>query len=325
MRRMDNGSNLKKGTVLSGDVLHRRVSPAGLSPSSAVGVFDSGIGGLTVVRELLRILPQEPIVYLGDTARVPYGNKSRETVLKFSTENVLFLLHHDVKLVIIACHTASSFALSFLQRHFNHPILGVIEPGVEMALGVTRTGRIGVIGTNATIGSMAYPHAFALSKPFVLRPSSPARPLGSSPGRAGRTARRRVKITQVACPLFVPLVEEGLLSDPLTEQVAARYLKPLKAARVDTLILGCTHYPLLKRTIAKVMGPRVHLVDSAHQVALKAQQVLRQLNLSRADNHGAPARRFTPARRFFVTDEPRHFQSLSVRFLGRRIGDVAKV
>ena len=232
----------------------------------AIGVFDSGIGGLTVVRELLRILPREPIVYLGDTARVPYGNKSRETVLKFSTENVLFLLHHDVKLVIIACHTASSFALPFLERHFKHPILGVIEPGVEMALHSTGSGRIGVIGTNATIGSGAYLHAFA---------------------RRGAKA----KVFQVPCPLFVPLVEEGCLSDPITEQAARRYLAPLKAARVDTLILGCTHYPLLKGIVSKVMGPKVRLVDSARQVALKAKEILQSLGLEHSDRNGAALKR----------------------------------
>lgn len=263
--------------------------------NSAIGVFDSGIGGLTVVRELLRILPAEPIVYLGDTARVPYGNKSRETVLRFSTENVLFLLHHDVKLVVIACHTASSYALSFLERHFNHPILGVIEPGVEMALKASRGGRIGVIGTNATIGSQAYRHAFAR--------------------RGGK-----VRLTQVACPLFVPLVEEGCLNDSLAREVAHRYLTPLKKARVDALILGCTHYPLLKPMISQVMGPKVRLIDSAHQVALKAKEVLAELGIAALSRNGGPC-----SRRFFVTDEPRHFKKLSVRFLGRRLGDVLKV
>ena len=266
-----------------------------LKKKSPIGVFDSGIGGLTVVRELLKVVPQEGIIYLGDTARVPYGNKSRETVQKFSTENVLFLLHHDVKLVIIACHTASSFALPFLERHFKHPILGVIDPGVEMALKTTRSGRIGVIGTHATIGSQAYPHAFA---------------------RRGYKG----KVTQVACPLFVPLVEEGCLQDSVTEQVTRRYLKPLQATRIDTLILGCTHYPLLKRVIAKVRGPHVHLIDSARQVALKARQVLERLQLTHSPGNGA-----APVRRFYVTDEPRHFETLSMRFLGRRVGDVTRV
>ncbi len=253
---------------------------------SSIGVFDSGIGGLTVMRELLKILPRESIVYLGDTARVPYGNKSRETVLKFSTENVLFLLHHRVKLVVIACHTASSYALPFLERHFKHPILGVVEPGVEMALRSTRSGRIGVIGTQATVGSGAYLQAFA-------------------------RRHASVKVAQVPCPLFVPLVEEGHLDDPITLQVAREYLRPLGQAHVDTLILGCTHYPLLKKVIAGVMGPKVSLVDSARQVALKAKEVLRSLGLERP----AASPRSSP--RFFVTDEPRHFEALSSRFLGR--------
>ena len=264
------------------------------TPASAIGVFDSGIGGLTVVKELLRVLPRERIVYLGDTARVPYGNKSRETVVKFSTENVLFLLRHDVKLIIVACHTASSFALPFLERHFSVPVLGVIEPGVDAALAATRSGRVGVIGTHATIGSDAYPHAV-------------------------RKHRRKVQLTQGACPLFVPLVEEGWVRDPVGVEVAQRYLRPFRAARVDTLILGCTHYPLLKPMIQKVVGPRVVLIDSARQVALKAKEVLRQMELS------APAgNRRVLAHRFFVTDEPRHFERLSARFLGRRIGDVSK-
>ncbi|MBI3318864.1 MAG: glutamate racemase [Candidatus Omnitrophica bacterium] len=262
---------------------------------SAIGVFDSGIGGLTVFRELLKILPRESVLYLGDTARVPYGSKSRETVLKFSTENVLFLLRHDVKLIIVACHTASSFGLPFLEKHFKHPIMGVIEPGVETALATTRSGRIGVIGTQATVGSEAYLHSFSRRDPAV-------------------------KVTQAACPLFVPLVEEGRLNDSITRQVAQRYLKPLIRARVDTLILGCTHYPLLKRTITRVMGPKVRLIDSARQVALKAKGVLEGLQLNTPLRDGG-----APLRRFFVTDEPRHFEALSRRFLRQRLGDVSKV
>ncbi len=261
---------------------------------SAIGVFDSGIGGLTVVRELTRVLPRESIVYLGDTARVPYGNKSRETVMKFSTENVLFLLHHDIKLVIVACHTASSYALPFLERHFRHPILGVIQPGVETALQWTRTGRIGVIGTQATVSSKAYLHAFG-------------------------QRRAKVRVTQMACPLFVPLVEEGCRDGSLALQVAHRYLESLKQARIDTLILGCTHYPLLKKTIAEVMGARVRLVDSARQVALRTRAILRELNPALP---GRP--KGEPRRRFFVTDEPRHFEELSRRFLGWRTDEVFK-
>jgi glutamate racemase len=263
------------------------------TPGSAIGVFDSGIGGLTVVRELIRAMPSESLVYLGDTARVPYGNKSRETVQKFSTENTLFLLHHDVKLIVIACHTATSFAASFLEKHFRHPILGVIEPGVETAMRVSRTGRVGVIGTNATIGSKAYRHAFARH-------------------------HAKVKVTPVACPLFVPIVEEGWVDDPVAVTVAQRYLKPLQDAKVDTLILGCTHYPLLKSTIARVMGPRVQLIDSAQQVALKAQATLRQMGLLAPRGHKA-------VRRFYVTDEPKHFGRLAHRFLGHQPGNVSRV
>lgn len=261
--------------------------------ASAIGVFDSGIGGLTVVRELTRLLPRERIVYLGDTARVPYGNKSRETVLKFSTENVLFLLHHDVKLIVIACHTASSYALPFLERHFRHPILGVIEPGVETALSVSRADRIGVIGTQATVASAAYPHAFA-------------------------RLHAQVRVTQAACPLFVPLVEEGCSDGTLALSVARGYLRPLQKARIDTLILGCTHYPLLKRTIGRVMGPQVRLIDSAKQVALKTREILRQMGQQATD------RGPKPLRRFFVTDEPRHFELLARRFLGWRPDNVCK-
>ena len=263
------------------------------TPGSAIGVFDSGIGGLTVVRELMRTMPSESLVYLGDTARVPYGNKSRETVQKFSTENTLFLLHHDVKLIVIACHTATSFASSFLEKHFRHPILGVIEPGVETAMRLTRTGRVGVIGTNATIGSKAYHRAFARH-------------------------HAKVKVTPVACPLFVPIVEEGWVDDPIAVTVAQRYLKPLQDAKVDTLILGCTHYPLLKPTIARVMGPRVQLIDSAQQVALKAQATLRQMGLLAPRGH-------KPVRRFYVTDEPKHFARLARRFLGHQPGNVSRV
>ncbi len=263
------------------------------TPGSAIGVFDSGIGGLTVVRELTRAMPSESLVYLGDTARVPYGNKSRETVQKFSTENTLFLLHHDVKLIVIACHTATSFASSFLEKHFRHPILGVIEPGVETAMRLTRTGRVGVIGTHATIGSKAYRHAFARH-------------------------HSKIKVTPVACPLFVPIVEEGWVDDPVALTIAQKYLKPLLDDKVDTVILGCTHYPLLKSTIAKVMGPRVQLIDSAQQVALKARETLRKMDLSAPRGH-------KPVRRFFVTDEPKHFDRLARRFLGQRPGNVSRV
>lgn len=265
------------------------------SPARPIGLFDSGVGGLTVARELIRLLPEERIVYLGDTARVPYGNKSKETVLEFSMENTLFLLRHNVKLIVLACHTSSSYALPFLARHFKQPILGVIEPGVEAALAASRSGRIGVIGTYATVSSAAYPKAL-------------------------RARGLKAKVFQAACPLFVPLAEEGWQEEPVAEQVARRYLKPLQAARVDTLILGCTHYPLLRRVISRVMGSRVTLIDSARQVALRAKRLLDELGLAASGLNGR-----RPAHRFFVTDEPRHFEALSRRFLGMRLGDVRRL
>jgi len=264
-----------------------------LQRPKSVGIFDSGIGGLTVVREVMKLLPRESVVYLGDTARVPYGNKSKRTVQKFSTENTLFLLRHHVKLIIVACHTSSSFALDQLTRDFKQPFLGVTEPGVEAALEATGSGRIGVIGTKATVGSNAYPKAIARRCP-------------------------KVKVIQQACPLFVPLAEEGWQADPVALEIAQRYLKPLKFARVDTLILGCTHYPLLKGVIAKVMGPKVRLIDSAQQVARRAKAILETPG-TQPSCRGAG-----PTYRFFVTDEPRHFQTLSRRFLGKQVGRVSR-
>ncbi|PIQ82649.1 MAG: glutamate racemase [Candidatus Omnitrophica bacterium CG11_big_fil_rev_8_21_14_0_20_64_10] len=257
-----------------------------------IGLFDSGIGGLTVVRALLKLLPRESLVYLGDTARVPYGNKSRETVIRFSTENTLFLLRHRVKLVIVACHTASSFALPLLERQFKQPLLGVVAPGVAAALAATRSGRVGVIGTAATVGSGAYV-------------------------RGIRRKRPGIKVFQAACPLFVPLVEEGRLNGPVTERVAREYLAPLKRARVDTLILGCTHYPLLKGVIARVMGRGVRLIDSAEAAARQAQALLEGEGLLVAGSG-------RPRHRFFATDAPDHFKRFSARFLGRPARQVSR-
>ena len=275
-------------------------SPTGRSTSgrmasrtNPIGVFDSGIGGLTVVRELFNVLPKESILYFGDTARVPYGNKSRETIVKFSTENVLFLLRHDVKLIIIACNTASSHALGFLERSFHVPMLGVIEPGVQAAVAATRNKRIGVIGTSATISSGAYERA--------IRRLDPA-----------------IRVASASCPLFVPIVEAGWTTRPVARTIAEEYLAPLRRARIDTLILGCTHYPLLKPILRRVLGPKVQLVTSAHQVALHAQVILDHHQLSNLGPTG-------PAHRFYVSDEPKHFIAVGGRFLGRAAGPVTRV
>ncbi|MBI2495672.1 MAG: glutamate racemase, partial [Candidatus Omnitrophica bacterium] len=205
-----------------------------------IGVFDSGIGGLTVVKALIEELPVESIVYFGDTARVPYGTKSKHTIVKFSLENVEFLLRFGVKCIVIACNTSSSWALPTLRKYFKVPIIGVIRPGALAAVRETRNKRIGVIGTNATIQSRAYETAIQRIDPAV-------------------------KVFSGSCPLFVPLVEEGWLNGAISRQVARRYLEPLARQRIDTLILGCTHYPLLASTIQQVLGSGVSLVDSAKQ------------------------------------------------------------
>ena len=257
-----------------------------------IGVFDSGVGGLTVVKELIRQLPSEDIVYFGDTARVPYGIKSRETIIRFSIENILFLLKQDVKLICVACNTVSSMALPVIMNHFKVPIVGVLTPGVREAVYATQNKRIGVIGTKGTIKSLAYENEIKQLDP-------------------------KVKVTAVACPLFVPFVEEGWLSGDVVLEVARNYLKPLKDARVDTVILGCTHYPLLKPVIKEVLGKEVALIDSAKQVAIEVKKILAEegeLNKSRRGKH-----------RFYVSDNPEWFSGLAERFLGRSLSNVKRM
>jgi len=256
-----------------------------------VGVFDSGVGGLTVVKELIKQLPNESIVYYGDTARVPYGIKSRETVIRFSIENLLFLLKHDVKLICIACNTASSFALPVIKKHFKVPIVGVLSPGVREAVYATKNKRIGLIGTKGTVKSRAYE--------LEIKQLDP-----------------KAKVFSVACPLFVPFVEEGLTSGKVVEEVAQKYLAPLKKAGIDTLILGCTHYPVLKPLIKKIMGPRVTLIDSAKQVAIEIKKILA------AD--GMLKEKGKCRHKFFVSDNPEWFENLASTFLGRDVLNVEK-
>ncbi len=263
------------------------------SARQPIGVFDSGIGGLTVVKALMEDLPSESIIYFGDTARVPYGTKSKTTIVKFSLESVEFLLRFDVKCIVIACNTASSWALPTLRKYFKVPIIGVIRPGALAAVRQTRNRRVGVIGTTATIHSGAYETAIQRLDPAI-------------------------KVFSQHCPLFVPLVEEGWLNGGISKEIAAKYLEPLKRQRIDTLILGCTHYPLLAPTIQKAMGPGVTLVDSARQTAAEVRGVLLG-----ADTLRDEARK--PRYRFFVTDEPTHFLRVGERFLGRLAGSVEHV
>ena len=264
-----------------------------MKSNQPIGIFDSGVGGLSVVKEIQRVLPDEAIVYLGDTARLPYGTKSKETIIRFSREITRFLLKFRVKVIVVACHTASSFSLQTLKRELDLPVIGVVEPGAEEALSVTRSGRIGVLGTRATVESGSYV-------------------------RALQKRDSRVKIFSKACPLFVPLVEEGHLHDVLAYQVAETYLLPLKRLRVDTVILGCTHYPLLRKVISDVLGKETILIDSSHETAEKVKRVLGEEELAASNGH-------LPHSRFFVSDEPVRFSKVAGLFLRGRLPAVKKV
>lgn len=247
-----------------------------------IGVFDSGVGGLTVVREIMRQLPNERIVYFGDTARVPYGSKSRETVTRFSRQIVRFLQSQNVKAIVIACNTASAFALDELEKEVDIPIIGVVKPGARAALEATHNGRIGVIATEATIGSGIY-------KRYIEENDNSVNVIGK------------------ACPLFVPLAEEGLWEDPVTDEIARRYLAELIDINIDTLILGCTHYPLLRSTVAKIMGDKVSLVNPAYETARELKELLEKEGL---ESKKRPALG-TELYQFFVSDGADKFQKFA--------------
>lgn len=261
-----------------------------------IGVFDSGLGGLTAVRELRSLLPQEDIVYFGDTGRVPYGSRSRETIIKYARQDVAFLRTFDLKAIVVACGTVSTTALDTLQAENAIPILGVVEPAAKKAAGITRSGKIGLIGTQASIRSGAYERFIHAANP-------------------------EARVLPVACPLFVPLVENGRFrpGDVVIETVAAEYLAPLKEAGVDTLVLGCTHYPLLQEVIGAYMGPGVKLVSAGAEGARAAAELL----LGR----DAMASRDVPGRcRCFVSDRVEDFSRLASIFLGWDVGEeVARV
>lgn len=249
-----------------------------MQKDAPIGIFDSGVGGLTVVREIMRQIPNEKIIYFGDTARVPYGSKSQETVTRYSEQIVRFLRLFNVKTIVVACNTASAYALDTLEESSDIPIIGVVKPGARVAADVTRNGRIGVIATEATIGSRMY------SK-YIQSISS------------------NVTIYGKACPLFVPLVEEGLLEDPVTDEIARRYLAELIDIDIDTLILGCTHYPLIRSTVGRIMGDRVTLVNPAYETALELKQLLAGRNML----NDAPPKLGSEQYRFFVSDKAEKF------------------
>jgi glutamate racemase len=259
-----------------------------------VGAFDSGVGGLTVVKSMRELLPAEDILYLGDTARVPYGNKSPDTIIRYSREIMAYLRGKGVKAVVVACNTASAHALAILQKEATIPVIGVIAPGVEAALAATRNGRVGIIGTHGTIQSDAYQNLLRRSRPEVM-------------------------ITAVAAPLLVSLVEEDWLSHPATQLILEEYFAPMKAARVDTVVLACTHYPLLKPLAQRVLGPDVVLVDSAQNAAAALARKLDAEGLRRSSGatHGQTT--------ICSTDVPAQFSRLAERFLGEKIPAIQQV
>jgi glutamate racemase len=261
--------------------------------SKAIGIFDSGIGGLTVAAEIFEYLPNEDIFYFGDTGRTPYGPRSPETVRRFSRQNVNFLIEKEVKFIVVACNTASAVALGYIRGIYNIPMIGVITPGAEAAARVSTSGKIGVIGTQGTIESSSYQKAL-------------------------RSPDNKFRIFAKACPLFVALAEEGYVDKPAARLIADDYLAELRTRTIDTLILGCTHYPFLKRTIADVMGPDVRLIDSARETAVAVKRTLAGLKM--LNQKKGPGKK-----RFYVSDSPEKFKKVGERFLGKRIGKVEMI
>jgi glutamate racemase len=266
----------------------RRVGSPSRS-AAPIGVFDSGLGGLTVAHAIMRQLPAESLIYFGDTARVPYGPKSPETVRRYSREISAFLIEQGVKAIVVACNTATAHALPTLRDELDVPVIGVVEPGARAAVHATRSGRIGVIGTTGTIRSQAYVRAIHAEAPDA-------------------------RVTAIACPLFVPLVEEGWTNHEAAHLVAEEYLAPLVKDGVDTLVLGCTHYPLLKPLIGEIVGRSVRLIDSAEETAADTRRMLAANDLAVADGEGEY--------RFIASDDPQQFLTLGRRFLGEAIEHV---
>ena len=263
-----------------------------MNSKRSIGIFDSGIGGLTVLHSIIATLPHEDTIYLGDTARVPYGTKSAGAVTQYSLEIGKFLCNMEVKALVVACNTASAVALQSLKEVFNIPVIDMIGPAARKAANSSTTGKIGIIGTEGTIRSGAYEKSL-------------------------KEIKSDLDLVSSSCPLFVPLAEEGWVDNDIALMTATRYLKPFKESGIDTLILGCTHYPLFKETIRKVMGNNVTLVDSGEEAASELKVLL--------DKRGETEEEETVERRYFVTDTPDRFLRLATRFLGENIGKVSHV
>lgn len=258
-----------------------------------IGVFDSGIGGLTVARALFELLPNEDIIYLGDSARLPYGTKSKETVILYSIECLKFLLSKKVKMVVVACNTASSVAVPFLQKITKIPVIGVLVPGSEAAVRATKNNRIGVIGTRGTINSGSYRKSI-------------------------NKINKNIKVYSESCSLFVQLAEDGWTENKIADLTAREYLQGLKNKAIDTMILGCTHYPILKKTIGKVVGSKIKLIDSGEETAKEVKYILAKKNLLNTKKKNGE-------HKFFVTDFPNNFHQIAERFLGKKINNVKLV
>lgn len=264
-----------------------------MSSKAPIGVFDSGVGGLTVVKEIMNQIPGETIIYFGDTARLPYGSKSRETIITYTRQIVRFLMGKDVKAIVIACNTASAFALETIKEEVDIPVIGVVKPGAKVAAETTKNGMIGVIGTEGTIQSGIYNQFLSATNP-------------------------NVKVFGKACPLFVPLVEEGLSDDPVTMEMARRYITELLEKDIDTLVLGCTHYPLLRKTIRKVVGDKIEMVNPAYETAVSLKKVLQEKGLENdtevKSNH-----------RFFVSDGAEKFKRFANSILSCEVVETKDV
>jgi glutamate racemase len=258
-----------------------------------IGVFDSGIGGLTVLKEIIRESPNEKTIYLGDTARVPYGIRSPETVIRYSFENTKFLLTKNIKILVVACNTASSVSLDSVKKQTDIPVIGVIEPGAKAAVMATKNKKIGVIGTEATVRSSSYTKAI-------------------------KAIDREIEVFGLSCPLFVPLVEEGWTEGAIATMIAEKYLEGIKGRGIDTVVLGCTHYPLLKQVITDVMEKGVKLIDSAIETSREIASILEALDLKTEDKG-------RQSREFYVTDSPERFLKVGEQFLGQRIEHIEKI
>jgi len=264
-----------------------------MNKTNPIGIFDSGVGGLTVVKSIESLLPNENIVYFGDTARVPYGSKSNSTVIEYALQDASFLEKKNVKLIIVACNTASSIALESIRKKYKIPIIGMIEPGAKSAMEATHTNRIGVIGTETTISNKAY------SKVLLNLDS-------------------KVKVIEKACPLLVPLAEEGWIDHPATKLIVKEYLSELKKENIDTLILGCTHYPILRSIIQEAIGQNVKLIDSGEAASVEVEDYLNGIGLKNISNN-------LGRDQYFVSDTPTKFKEVANLFLGKEVQHIEKI